>query len=316
MTFLFMFNFKFFPLKNKKKIAKQIFSLLKLIFLVKKKVRKIIEDDESDKNENQDPYNKKSLSNKNLKEKNNSSNTEYNQKNIDGAYCENNTRTNKNQNLDNNLSEIKYRDFFPNKTGNLNEINESYMNSVHITSSFYSNNNNYQKSKNNNFSEEKLLNVIIPKKILHDYPITYEEVKAKIKAYYSRKLLQKQRIQSCSSNHDNKPNEFGNIQRDPLSVKKNNDQVNSYNINSHSFEEKIKKKLGNNVAKNPVVEHFNNNCNIFNNTGLKKPNEHFGAFNPNSIIINSNNNYNNINLNIINKNRTNEADKNLIPKSI
>lgn len=281
---------------------------------MKKKVSKIIEDDdESEKHENQDPNSKKSLINKNAKEKNTSAPVEYSKKNLDRAISDNNMRTNKDSNFNNDSSELKFRDFYPNKTVNLNHVNDSFMNSVHLSGSNYSNNNNYQKSYN--YGGEKTTNIIIPKKVLSEFPITYEEVRAKMKEYYNKKLLQR-RIQSANFDN-NKPNENESFTRDAISLKKN-EQVNSCNINSQAFEEKIKKKLGNNVAKNPVVEHFNNTTggNIFNNSGLKKANEHFGAFNPNNIIINSNNNYNNINLNIINKDRNNDADKNLIPKSI
>jgi len=273
---------------------------------VKKKVLKIIEDDdESDKKNNQDPLSKKNSINKKYKENNNSACIEYTRKNIDKAFNENNIKVSKFLNADNATSEGKYRNLYPNK---INEMNDSHVNSVHPTSSYYSQNNNFNKI-GLNYGGEKITNVIIPKKVLSDYPITYEEVKAKMKAYYNRKLIQRQRIHS--GNYENKPNE--SVHREATSLSKN-DQVNNYRKKSEVYEEKIKKKLGSNNSKNSVNEQFDNSNNMFNNPGLKKANEHF-SFNPNNIIINSNNNYNNINLNIINKDRNNEADKNMIPKS-
>jgi len=279
---------------------------------VKKRVSKIIEDDDDSEKQHEikDPSMKKSSTNKNQKEKYNCAVVEYSRKIIDRKNSDNIIKIYKNSNLENANSDIKNKDIYPNKSLNMNETNESYMNSAHHISSNYSNNNQH---KTNNFTSDRITNIIIPKRVLSEFPTTYEEVKAKMNGYCSKKILEKQRIQSAT--HDNKPNEYENINRDTLAVKKN-EQVNNYNINTHVFDEKIKRKLSNNIVKNPVVEQFNNNNNnFFNNSGMKKANEHFGAFNPNNIIINSNNNYNNINLNIINKDRSNEADKNLIPKS-
>lgn len=286
---------------------------------MRKKVLKIIEDDdESDKQGNQDLItNKNNLINKKEKQINyNSSLIQYTEKNIDKAISENNQKLTKNNNKENASSETRLKYLYPSKTINLPEMNESYINSLNHTDSNYSQNNFFYNNSNNvknfNYNPDKLTNIIIQKKILSDYPITYEEVKSKMKAHYNRKIIQRQKMQS--SYYESKNNDYDVVESEIMGLRKN-EQLNNFNINNNVLEEKIKKKLSSNVSKSAVVEHIDNNSNHYlNNQNLKKANEHFG-FNPNNIIINSNNNYNNINLNIINKDRGNEIDKNMIPKS-
>lgn len=222
----------------------------------------------------------------------------------------------KGSNYENNYipTELKLKGLNPSKniSSDLSDLN---LNSAQNSTSNYSQINNNPYSKNLNYNSEKNSNIIIQKKILYEYPITYEEVISKIKAYCNKKTLFGQRIQNSNVPIlENKQNVYGNINKDCGNFKKN-DQMNLNINNNHNFEENIKKKINGNNVKNSI-EHFNTNNNtIFNNSNMKKSNENFTGFNPSNIIINSNNNYNNINLNIINKERINEAEKNIILKS-